>query len=326
MKLLLKHTLLALAFSSSVVPLAVAQTKPLTPVKLTTSWYAQAEHGGFYAAKAMGIFEKNGLDVTIVMGGPQVNNPQLLAAGNTDFAMGFHLQTLNAVRAGLPIVTVAAYFQKDPQSLIVHEGSGFDSLPALKGKPIRIPAQGRTSYWPWLKARYQFSDDQLRPYDFTLGPFIADKQAIQQGYITNDGYLLDKGGVKGKSLLLADYGWDAYAGTVETTRQMIEKRPEVVAALVRSVSEGWAAYFANPGPANALIKKDNPQMEDAMLAYTHAALQRLGILATAPGSSYGVMTDARWESFFQNNVAAGNLPADLNYKQAYTLQFVKALP
>lgn len=139
----------------------------LTPVTVSTTWYAQAEHGGLYAAKAMGLYQKHGLDVTIKMGGPQVNNVQLLVGGVTDFSMGYSLQSFNAVKQGLPLVTVAAFFQKDPQSLMVHEGQGYHTIADLQGAGLRIPTAGRVAYWPWLKAKYGFTDDQLRPYDYT---------------------------------------------------------------------------------------------------------------------------------------------------------------
>jgi len=304
-----------------------AKPKKLIPVTASTTWYAQAEHGGLYAAKALGIYEKYGLDVTIKMGGPQINNVQLLMAGATDFSMGYSLQTLNALKEGLPLVTVAAFFQKDPQSLMVHEGQGYDSIAALKGKGIRVPTAGRVAYWPWLKAKFGFSDDQLRPYDYTIGPFIMDKTVAQQGYITNDGYFLGKEKVAAKSLLLANAGWAAYSATMDTTRKMVEQRPEVVEAMVRATAEGWAAYFQNPGPANALIKKDNPEMADELLAFSHAKMQSEGILLSgdAAGGKYGIMTDARWESFYRDMVEAGTLPAGLDIKKAYDLRFVQKL-
>lgn len=331
MRPLLRSLLAAVAAGAALFAGSVAadDAKPnkLIPITASTTWYAQAEHGGLYAAKALGIFEKYGLDVTIRMGGPQVNNVQLLMAGATDFSMGYSLQSLNAVKEGLPLVTVAAFFQKDPQSLMVHEGQGYDSIADLKGKGIRVPTAGRVAYWPWLKAKFGFSDDQLRPYDYTIGPFIRDKSIAQQGYITNDGYFLAKENVKAKSLLLADAGWSAYSSTLDTTRKMIEQRPEVVEAMVRALAEGWAAYFRDPGPANALIKKDNPEMEDALLAYSFEKMQTEGILLSgdAVGGKYGIMTDARWEGFYRDMVEAGTLPAGMDYKKAYDLRFVQKL-
>jgi NitT/TauT family transport system substrate-binding protein len=320
----LKLTGLALALGFSAATTSAAD---LIPVTVTTTWYAQAEHGGLYAAKAAGIYEKHGLDVTIDMGGPQVNNVQLLMGGKTDFSMGYALQSLNAVKEGIPLVTVAAWFQKDPQSLVVHEGVGNDSLEDLKGKGIRIPTAGRVAYWPWMKAQYGFSDEQLRPYDYSFGPFIADQEAIQQGYVTNDGYFLAKENVQAKSLLLADYGWNAYSCTLDTTAEMLEKHPDVVKAMVEATAEGWAACFADPAPANALIKQANPEMADDLLAYSSAKLQEQGILLSgdAAEGQYGIMTTARWQGFFDDMVKAGTLPADLDWQKAFDLTFVKAM-
>ncbi|MBL7252399.1 ABC transporter substrate-binding protein [Alloalcanivorax sp. C16-2] len=302
-----------------------AQAEELTPVTVSTTWYAQAEHGGLYAAKAMGLYEQHGLDVTIKMGGPQVNNMQLLLGGATDFSMSYSLQALNAVQQGLPLVTVAAFFQKDPQSLMVHEGQGYDEIADLKGAGIRVPTAGRVAYWPWLKAEYGFTDDQLRPYDYTIGPFIADPTIAQQGYITNDGYFLAKENVDAKSLLLADAGWGAYSATLVTTRDMIEEQPEVVQAMVDATAEGWAAYFENPAPANALIKQDNPEMQDDLIAYSIREMEEQGILLSdaAEGGEYGMMTDARWQSFYQDMVEAGTLPEGLDYRKAYDLRFIQ---
>ena len=304
-----------------------AQADELTPVTVATTWYAQAEHGGFYAAKAMGIYEDYGLDVTIKMGGPQVNNVQLLMGGSVDFIMGYGLQSFNSVNQGIPLVTVAAFFQKDPQSLVVHTGVGNDSLEAMKGKPMRVPTAGRVAYWAWLKTEYGYTDDQLRAYDYSFAPFIQDDQTIQQGYVTNDGFFLEQAGVEGKSLLLADYGWEAYSATLDTTAEMIEEHPEVVQKMVEATAKGWKAYFENPAPANALIKEDNPEMKDELLAYSHAKMQEEGILLSdaAEGGRFGMMTRERWKAFYDDMVEAGTLPKDLAWEKAFDLNFVNAV-
>lgn len=301
----------------------------LTSVTLTTSWYAQAEHGGYYAAKAMGIYEEHGLDVTIEMGGPDVNHQQLLAAGRTDFISDEAFTSFTAARQGVPIVTVAAYFQKDPQGLVVHEGQGYDTLADLQGVPIRVASGGRQQYWPWLRAEFGFDDSQLRPYDYNYGPFIQDKETAQQGYITNDGYHLQQEDVdvEATSLLFADYGWDNYASTLDTTREMISEDPEVVQAMVAATSEGWAAYFENPEPANELIMEDNPEMAPDLIAYSIDKMQEHEILLSgdAAGGEYGNMSRERWESFFEDMVEAGVLDEDLDWQAAFDLQFVQAL-
>jgi NitT/TauT family transport system substrate-binding protein len=293
----------------------------LVPVTLLTSWFAQAEHGGFYAAKAAGLYEKHGLDVTIQMGGPQVNGSQLLAAGRVDFSMGYGLHSLNAVREGVPIVTVAAFFQKDPQTLIAHRAAGHEKLADLKGFPVRVPDSGRVAYWPWLKAVFGFSDEQLQPYDYSMGPFAADPGAAQQGYVTEDGYRMEQVGVDGQVFLLADNGWLAYAATIDTTAKTIAQRPDVVKAFVAASAEGWKRYFEDPAPADALIQKDNPENSPELSAYKRKTMQGYGLIGEHPG----MMTDARWKAYFESMVQAGVLPADLDYRKAYSLQFVEGL-
>lgn len=305
----------------------LAQAEELIPVSVATTWYAQAEHGGIYAAKAMGIYEDHGLDVTIKMGGPQVNNVQLLMGGSVDFIMGYALQSFNAVSQDIPLVTVAAFFQKDPQSLVVHTGVGHDSLEDLKGKSMRVPTAGRVAYWPWLKTEYGYTDEQLQAYDYSFAPFIRDDQTIQQGYVTNDGFFLEQAEVEGKSLLLADYGWEAYSATLDTTRDMVEENPEIVQRMVAATAEGWDAYFRNAEPANALIKEDNPEMQDELLAYSHAKMQEEGILLSgaAEGGRYGMMTHERWQAFFEDMVAADTLSEELDWEKAFDLSFVEAV-
>ncbi|WP_144777955.1 ABC transporter substrate-binding protein [Marinobacter maritimus] len=322
----LKNLVAGIILSLSTIS-GVAYAEDLIPVTVSTTWYAQAEHGGFYAAKAMGLYEDQGLDVTIKMGGPQVNNVQLLMGGKMDFIMGYSLQSFNAVKEDIPLVTVAAFFQKDPQTLVVHKGAGNDSLEDLKGKSMRVPTAGRVAYWPWLKTEYGYSDEQLQAYDYSFAPFIRDEQAIQQGYVTNDGFFLEQAGVEGKSLLLANYGWKAYAATLDTTREMIEENPEVVQKMVTATALGWKAYFENPEPANALIKADNPEMQDELLAYTYAKMQEENMLLSdaAEGGRYGMMTVERWKAFFDDMIAAETLPEDLEWEKAFDPSFIEAV-
>ena len=306
---------------------AQAQDKKLTPVSYTLNWYPQAEHGGFFHAKSAGIYERHGLDVTIRPGGPQVNIHQLLAAGQTDFIMGTAMRTLNARAQGVPIVTVFASFQKDPQTLVTHAGVGHEKLQDLKGKPIRLPAIARTNYWPWLKSKFGFSDEQIRGFEPGYAALGSDKMLSQQGFVTNDAWNARKVGLNLQSLLLADYGWANYATTIDTTERMIKERPEVVRAFVRATSEGWKAYLEDPAKAHAAIKQANPQMEMDLMEHSHQEMKKRGILDSgdAKGGKIGVMTDARWEQFTKEMQAAQALPANLDWKKAYTLEFVKGL-
>jgi NitT/TauT family transport system substrate-binding protein len=298
------------------------------PVKLTfqSNWRAQAEHGGYYQAVATGIYTKHGLDVTVRPGGPQINNPQLLAASAIDFSMGSDsFNGLNFVRNNIPLVVVAAIFQKDPRILMAHPGQGNDSLAAMKGKPVLIASASRNNYWQFLRAKYGYTDDQIRAYTFNMAPFLADKSTIQQGFLTSEPLKAQKAGVKPVVHLLADNGYVSYATTLETRQQLVKERPDVVQRFVNATIEGWYSYlYGDRTQANALIKKDNPEMDDDQLAYSHAKMLEYGIVDSGEALKLGIgaMTEARWREFADTMVKAGVYPADIDLSKAYTLQFI----
>lgn len=299
----------------------------LDEVTFGTNWKAQPEHGGFYQAVATGIYEKAGLKVTIRPGGPQVNHAQLLAAGKIDFNMGGSMfEAFNYVQNDVPMVTVAAMFQKDPQVLIAHPGAGNDSLEAIKGKPVMISADARTGFWQFLKIRYGYTDDQIRPYTFNMGPFLADQSAVQQGYVTSEPFAIRKeGGFDPVVILLADAGYETYSTTVQTSWALVNENPDLVQRFIDASVRGWYSYlYGDPAPANALIKQDNPEMTDEQIAYSYAKLKEHGIVDSGDSEELGIgaMTDARIKSFFDLSVQAGLYPAGLDLSKAYTLQFV----
>lgn len=290
-----------------------------------TNWYAQAEHGGYYQAVATGLYKKAGLDVTIRMGGPQVNTYQIMAAGQADCVMGSSdLQAMQVREGGLPVVTVAAFFQKDPQVLIAHEGvKGFEDM---KDKTILISSLAHRGYWPWLKAKYGFTDAQTRPYTFNIQPFMADNNVVQQGYVTSEPFAIQKAGGKAVAFLFADYGFPAYANTVTCMEKTLKERNKVLAAFVRASAEGWKSYFENPAPANELIKKANPNMTDEQLAYSLAKLKETGIVSGGDAGKLGIgiVTDARTKATYDFGVSAKLLdPAKVPLASTYTTEFVR---
>lgn len=290
-----------------------------------TNWYAQAEHGGFYQAVAEGTYRKHGLDVQVRMGGPNVNGLQLLLAGQLDLFMGYDIQTVQAIAQGLPVVTIAATFQKDPAVIIAQPGVA--KLEELKGRPIAISAASDTTFWPWLRARYGFTDDQKRPYAFSVQPFLVDKRLAQQGYVTSEPYSIEKGGVKPVLFLLADLGYPPYAQTIVVTRDALAKRREALRRFVQATAEGWKSYLANPAPGNALVKRDNPQMEDALLAYGLEKMKAYALVTGGDAARLGIltMTDERWKRTFDFMAQAGMVKPDLDYRRAYTLEIVRAV-
>jgi NitT/TauT family transport system substrate-binding protein len=305
-----------------------AQAKPLTHITFVTDWKAQAEHGGFYEAQALGLYRARGLDVQIVEGGPAVNVPQMLAGGAADFGIGSNgFIPLNIVREGAPVKAVMAIFQKDPQVLIAHPRADVKRLSAIKGKPVMIADASIVAFWPWLKAKYGFSDSQIRKYTFNLAPFLVSRDAIQEGYLTSEPYTIEQEGhFKPLVFLLADNGYPGYANMVLARQKWIDTDPAAVRAFVDATREGWSAYlFRNPAPANALIKRDNPEMSDGLMAQAIDKMKRYGIVVSGDvksPSQIGLMTDARWKTFFDTMSSEGLYPKSLPYTRAFDLRFV----
>ncbi len=322
-------TLLASALATLALSLGTTTTaRAGEPFTYITNWYAQAEHGGFYQAKATGLYDKAGLDVTIKMGGPQVNLMQLMLAGQADCIMGYDVQTIQAWQQGIKAVTVAAAFQKDPAVIIAHPD--VQKFEDLKTRKLLIGSAALLSYWPWVKAKYGFTDDNMRPYQFNIQPFMADPNLAQQGYLASEPYSIEKmGKVKPKVFLLSDLGWPPYSTTVVCTADTVQKKPKQVAAFVKASMEGWKSYLqGDPRPANALIKKDNPNMTDDVIAYGIAKIKEAGMVfgGDAAKLGVGIITDERMKLTYDTLVKHKMVdPSKVDLKQTYTTRFVKDL-
>lgn len=298
-------------------------TQNLDRINFSLNWKPEAEYGGFYQALATGIYRQHGLDVTIQAASPQTNTTQLLMGGVIDFTIGGGIDAIKAVQEGIPKITVAAMFQKEIQVILTHPGVGNDSFAQLKGKPIYLSIGAY--YWPVLKAKYGFTDDQQRPYNFNISPFLLDKNSAQQGVLTSEPYTIEKeGGFQPNILLLTEAGYNPYAFTIQTTKKLVESNPDLVQRFVDASIKGWYSYLENPQPGNELIKKENPEMTDDLIDYGLNKLKAYEVIASGNAKTLGIgaMTDQRWESLFQDLVAVGVFDAKTDYKQAYTLQFV----
>lgn len=302
---------------------ATAQDK----VTFATNWVAEAEHGGYYQAIADGTFKKYNLDVTIRPGGPQSNERALLPARRVDFLMGGNMiQAFSAVKEGIPTKVVAAAMQKDPQIFMTHPGQGLDTFQSLKGATLLVGKGGFASFYQWMIAEYGFTEGQVKPYTFNAAPFLADKKLAQQGYVTAEPFEVEtQGKFKPNIFLLADHGFDTYATTVEVHNELIEKNPGLIQRFLDASAIGWYNYlYGDPSAGNALIKKDNPEMSDAQIAYSIAKMKEYGIVDSGDSIKLGInaMTDERQKSFFDKMVKAKVIDASVDYKKAYTLQFV----
>jgi NitT/TauT family transport system substrate-binding protein len=307
------------------VTAAPAAAQTLDKVTFATNWVAEAEHGGFYQAVADGTYKKYRLDVTIIPGGPNVNNRILLPAGKLDFFMSANsLQAFDAAEQNIPTVSVAAMFQKDPQVLLAHPD--VESFDDLKTRTLFVSKEGMASYYQWLKADFGFKDSQVKPYTFNAQPFLVDKRSAMQGYVTSEPYAVEKqGGFKPKIFLLADMGFDSYSTLVETRRDLIEKKPDLVQRFVDASILGWYNYlYGDNKAANALIRQHNPEMSEDLLAYSVAKLKEYGIVDSGDTLELGIgaLTDARMKSFFDKMVRVGVTKPNVDYRRAYSTQFV----
>ena len=290
-------------------------------------WKAEAEYGGYYQAVATGIYAKHGLSVEVRQGGPQVNHTQLLLAGRLDFNItGNGFLALNFVKENIPFRAIAAMFQKDPAVLIAHPGQGNDNFSELKGKPIMLSGDTRVGWWNFLKAKYGYSDSQIRPYTFNLGPFLADPHAIQQGYLGSEPFSIkEQTHVDPVVMLIADAGFKGYASLIAASDKMIKDKPDLVQRFIDASVEGWYSYLnGDPTPGNKLIKEANPEMTDALIAYGIQSMKAHGILTSGDASTLGIgaMTAQRWADFYQATAAEGLYPKGMDVSKAYTLQFV----
>ena len=310
-------------------PKDAAKDKPQTLDKVSfgTNWVAEAEHGGFFQAVADGTYNKYGLDVTIVPGGPNDNNRMLLIAGKIDFFMAANtLMSLDAVTNNVPLISVAAIFQKDPQVFLTHPEAKITKLEELKPLTLFVSKEGMTSYYQWLKSEYGFSDKNVRPYTFNAQPFIATAQSAMQGYVTSEPFAVEKAaGFKPGIILLADAGYNTYSTLIEARVDTVQKKPDLVQRFVDASIIGWYNYlYGDNSAANTMIKKLNPEMTDELLAYSVAKMKDYGIVDSGDTlkDGIGAMSDERVTNVFQKMVRAGVVKPDIDYRKSYTLRFV----
>jgi NitT/TauT family transport system substrate-binding protein len=309
----------ALAISTSAVA--------LDKVTFGTNWLADPEAGGYYQAVVDGTYEKYGLDVTILPGGPQSNGGMLLVAGKIEFFMGGDmLGDFLSVEQNIPTIVVAADFQKDPQIFMSHPGAGFDKWTDLPKATAFVSAGGMNSYYAWMRMAWGFKDENVKPYNFNSAPFIADKNSIQQGYLTSEPFEVEKqGGFKPNVFLLSDQGYSTYATTIEARRDTVERNPDLVQRFVDASAIGWYHYlYGDNSKANAAIKKDNPDITDDQIAYSVGKIKEYGIVDSGDTLTMGIgaMTDARVKDFFDKMVKVGIVKANTDYKKAFTTKFV----
>jgi len=296
-------------------------------VALAANWLAEAEHGGFYQALADGTYARYGLDVAILPGGPQKNNRLLLAAGKVDFYMGDNIiGQFSALSENIPIVTVAALFQKDPLVLMSHPGAGFDRFEDLPKAKAYVGLATLTTLLPWMEKKWGFVRKNAAPYNYNSAPFIADKNSIQQGYATSEPFAIARdGGFAPNVFLLADHGYETYSTTIETRRDLLEKNPDLVRRFVEASILGWVHYLhGDNAAANAAIKAQNPDMDDALIGFSIAQMKKFGIVESGDALTRGVgaIDFARVQRHYAEMAEAGAAAKGLDLAKGFDLRFV----
>jgi NitT/TauT family transport system substrate-binding protein len=315
----------AAAGAASLIGARGASAAAPTKIKFLTSWFAEAEHGGFYQAVATGLYAKSGLDVTVEMGGPQLNGMQLLLGGAADVIMGYDIQVLKGIENKLPVTTIAACFQFDIQGIMTHPD--VKSLAGLKGHKILIANASYVTFWPWLKQKYGFTDDQAAPDTFNLGPFLNDPTIATQGYPTSEPFDAAKAGAKTNFFLFADEGYPPYCTTMVTTTAFLKKNPQAAKDFVRCSLLGWKDYFANPAPGNALMKQANPKLELDQVAFAIDKLKAMNVLGKGDAATQGIgtMTADRWKKTYDFLVGAKLLSPSVDWRAAFTSEYTQDL-
>jgi NitT/TauT family transport system substrate-binding protein len=308
---------------ASAAALRIRPARAATKIRLLMNWFAEAEHGGFFQAKATGLYDQAGLDVELAQGGPQLNSMQLLVGGRADMILGYDLQILAAVESGLPVRAVAATFQIDLQGLLARPP--IKSLAELKGHKIFIAASGHASYWPWLKQTFGYTDEMAAPKGVGLQGFLNDPTSAVAGYITAEPFTAVKANVPTNFLLFSDEGWPAYTNPIVTTNDFIAREPDAVRSFLRASMQGWKDYLKDPAAGNALIKEINPKMEDEQIAFSLAKMKEIHAIESGDAATMGIgiMTKERWQKTRDFMVSAGVLKPETDWTQAFTTDYIK---
>lgn len=244
-------------------------TASLLKLRLQTDWFPQAEHGGFYQALARGYYAEEGLEVEILPGGPGASVPQKLVAGIADIGMVRSDDVITFAARGLPLVYIGSFMQHDPQAVLVHDESPVRGFADLQGRTVMaIPG---TNWVRYIQLRYGI-DFALIPMNFGLAQFMANKEFIQQAFITNEPFYVRRNGGNPRTLLIAEAGYDPYRGLM-VTRERLEQQPEALRRFLRASIRGWRDYMTqDPSAGDGLILQRNPNMDAEFLSFSRGAM------------------------------------------------------
>jgi NitT/TauT family transport system substrate-binding protein len=313
------------AGASAAVAAPILRARPAraaTKLRFLMNWFAEAEHGGFYQAKATGLYEKAGFDVELMQGGPQLNAVQLLLGGEADVILGYDLQLLSAVEKALPLRAIAASFQTDLQGLMTRPN--VKSFADLKGRKIYIANSGYTTYWPWLKKKFEFTDEMAAPKGVGLQTFFADPTSAAAGYITAEPYYAKQRNEDVNFLLFSTEGWPTYTNPLVASTDYLAKNKDLIRPFLKASMEGWKSYMADPKPGNDLIKQMNPKMDDGQIDLSLARMRDIKAVESGDAAKLGIgcMIEDRWRKTRDFMVEVNLLKPETDWKKAFTTEFI----
>jgi NitT/TauT family transport system substrate-binding protein len=300
-----------------------AQDSGLTKVVFQADWYPQPEHGGFYTALAKGYYMDEGLNVTILPGGPYITVEKQVFSGAAQFGMGSSDKVLEANSQGQALVGVEATMQHDPQGIMVRKDSPIHSFADLNGHSVAIKV-GESTWFEFVTKRYHLDNVHVVPAMMNVANFVADPQYIQQAFATSEPFFAHQAGIETRVLLISDAGYSPYR-VVYATQDFIRQHPEIVAKFVRASVKGWKDYLNDPRPAHALIAKLNPALNAEWMQFTWQQLRDGHFVAgdDPTGALIGQMDPKRWATMYEELVDLKVIEKPFDPAVAYTLQFLQ---
>ena len=322
-----RRTLLLAPIAGGLAMPFIRSARAARPFTLVTNWYAQPDQGGFYQAAATGLYRAAGLDVIIQSGSPQLNSTQLLLGGAVDAIIGFDTEVMTQVSHGIPVMTVAAMFQFDQEGLLAH--SDIQRIEQLAGHTLMIAGNSRIGFWPWLKQRFGFTEEQVRPYNDSLQPFLLDRNVAVQAIATAEPCELQRRGIPARFFPFHQYGYPTYSCTVVTTRDVAERDPSRLRAFLEASIRGYRSYFgADPSPGNAIILRENPLLDEDRISRALQVMKAAAVCSSGDAATRGVgtMTAQRWQATYEFMLRFGLLPNPIDWRRGFSLDYLPRQP
>lgn len=291
-------------------------------VVLMLNWYPEAEHGGFYAAKVHGIYEKYGLDVELRAGGPNAPVAQELLTGRVQFAIGNADDVLLFREQEAPIVALMAPIQNTPRCVLVRADAPAKNLRELRG--MTLQANVGRGFLTFMESEGMLDGVKVVPFTGSVAQLVTDPNTAVQAYSFSEPLLATQQGVEVRTMMLSDVGYNPYASCLMTTEAMIAERKDLVKRMVAASREGWTKYFETPEETNAAILKVNEHgMTAESLEFGVNVLRPLCIPTGAAPADMGAMSAARWSELVDQFVKIKLVsPANVIASEAFTTEFL----